>query len=112
MACEKIKCSNENFWIRKEGNVYRVGLSLGGLEEIAEVAFVDLPRKGLMNEGDPLMNVETSKAANEIPSPFSGSVIEVNDALLDHPEYLKSNDPERNWIVVMHHVPENEFILY
>lgn len=110
MACEKLKYSREGLWVRKEGDIYRVGLSLQGSVEVGEVTFVDLPSKGVMNEGDPLMNVETSKAANEFPSPFPGSVIEVNDALLDHPEYLKSNDKERNWIAVIHQLSESKYV--
>ena len=42
--------------------------------------------------------VESVKAASDLISPVSGTVVEVNDALADTPELLNS-DAFANWII-------------
>lgn len=102
-----VKFSNDGFWVRKEENLYRVGLPITDIEDVGDIVYVDLPKKGNLHEGDTFINVEASKVVSEFTSPLSGSIVEVNEALLDEPGNLKLNDAEKNWIAVFENVPED-----
>lgn len=105
-----VKYSNDGFWVRKEENLYSVGLSIGDVEDVGDISFVDLPMKGNINEGDSFLNMEASKVVSEFTSPLSGSIVKVNQALLDEPENLKSEKREKNWIAVFENVPEEMWL--
>lgn len=63
--------------------------------------FVELPE--LMDEvriGDSFGVVESVKAASDVYSPISGTIIEVNGNLEAEPQLL-NQDPYENWIVVI-----------
>ena len=42
--------------------------------------------------------VESVKAASDLIAPISGTVVEVNEALEDHPELINQNATD-NWII-------------
>ena len=48
--------------------------------------------------GEEFGAVESVKAASDLISPVSGTVVEVNDALADSPELL-NEDAFENWII-------------
>ena len=48
--------------------------------------------------GEDFGAVESVKAASDLISPVSGTVVEVNEALNDNPELVNS-DPYENWII-------------
>ena len=45
--------------------------------------------------------VESVKAVSEIYAPFSGKVIEANEALEDHPQLVNREPYAGGWIVVL-----------
>ena len=51
-----------------------------------------------VNAGEEFGAVESVKAASDLISPVSGTVVEVNDALEDEPELL-NQDAFANWII-------------
>jgi glycine cleavage system H protein len=103
---EMVKYSSDGFWVKKEENLYKVGLTIDDIEDVGEIAFVDLPKKGSIEEGDSFVNVEASKVVSEFTSPLSGSIVGINEALMEAPENLKSDDADKNWIAIFENVPE------
>jgi len=101
-----VKYSSDGFWVKKEENLYKVGLTIDDIEDVGEIAFVDLPKKGSIEEGDSFVNVEASKVVSEFTSPLSGSIVGINEALMEAPENLKSDDADKNWIAIFENVPE------
>ena len=51
-----------------------------------------------MEAGEEFGAVESVKAASDLISPVSGTVLEVNEALADQPELL-NQDAYANWII-------------
>ena len=70
-------------WIRLiDDNVVIVGISDHAQEQLGDVVFVELPGIGdSVISGDEAAVVESVKAASEVYSPFTGEVVEVNEAL-------------------------------
>ncbi|KAK7422932.1 glycine cleavage system H-protein subunit [Neonectria magnoliae] len=77
-----------------------IGISQHASQELGEVVFVELPEKGTELESNvELGTVESVKAVGEVLAPVSGTVTEVNEALVQDPELL-SDDPEgTGWLV-------------
>ena len=80
-------------WIRLgDDNVVVVGISDHAQEQLGDVVFVELPSIGdSVMSGDEAAVVESVKAASEVYSPFTGEVIEINEALEDSPELVNSS---------------------
>ena len=63
------------------------------------MVYVDLPEvDDEVEAGEEFGAVESVKAASDIISPVSGTIVEVNDALDDQPELL-NQDAYENWII-------------
>ncbi|MFT4307983.1 MAG: glycine cleavage system protein H [Candidatus Woesearchaeota archaeon] len=86
-------------WVRKEGDAYEVGITKASAEEGDEFVFIQLPEVGKkLSKGGTYVSVESSKSSGHIPSPLSGTVVEVNEALFDDPSLI-NHDPYGSWIM-------------
>ena len=86
--------TKEHEWIRVEGNSGTVGISNHAQEALGDIVFVEVPAAGRqLRKGEEAAVVESVKAASDVYSPISGSVIEGNQAIADDPS-LVNNDPE------------------
>ena len=68
-------------------------------EQLGSVVYVDAPDvDDQVTQGEEFGAVESVKAASDLLSPVSGTVVEVNEALADNPE-LVNEDAYANWII-------------
>jgi glycine cleavage system H protein len=71
--------SRDHTWIRDEGSRFRVGISDFAQSELGEIAFVELPEKGIeVDQGDLVCSIDSLKSTSEIYAPISGTIVEVN----------------------------------
>ena len=96
-------------WIRlSEDNVVVVGISDHAQEQLGDIVFVELPSIGdSVVSGDEAAVVESVKAASEVYSPFTGEVVEVNEALEDNPELVNSSPYDDGWFFKLKVSDEN-----
>jgi len=96
-------------WIRLgDDNVVVVGISDHAQEQLGDVVFVELPSIGdSVMSGDETAVVESVKAASEVYSPFTGEVIEINEALEDSPELVNSSPYDDGWFFKLKVSDEN-----
>ena len=96
-------------WIRLiDDNVVVVGISDHAQDQLGDVVFVELPGIGdSVVSGDEAAVVESVKAASEVYSPFTGEVIEVNEALEGNPELVNSSPYEDGWFFKLKVSDEN-----
>ena len=86
--------TKDHEWIRVDGNQGTVGISSHAQEQLGDIVFVEVPEAGReIRKGQEAAVVESVKAASDVYSPISGSVIEGNQAIADDPS-LVNNDPE------------------
>jgi glycine cleavage system H protein len=88
-------------YVRFDGETATVGLSAFAVDELGDIVFVELPEEGDKVEFEQSMGaVESVKAASDLYSPVTGTVIEKNSALEDQPELL-NQDPygEEGWLI-------------
>ena len=87
-------------WVQVDGDVATVGITDFAQSQLGDVVFLELPSVGRMLEaGDSFGVVESVKAASDLYSPVSGSVIEVNQALADRPEIVNREPYEGGWLM-------------
>ena len=88
-------------WVKLEGEKAWVGVTDFAQHAMGDVVYVELPEVGKkVASGEDLCVVESVKGANEVYSPLSGEVAEVNSALEDSPELVNS-DAYGSWLVVL-----------
>ena len=76
-----------------------VGITDYAQHELGNVVYVDMPDvDDEVEAGEDFGAVESVKAASDLISPVSGTVVEINDALVDQPELVNA-DPYANWII-------------
>ena len=91
--------SESHEFIRVEGNVGFVGITDYAQNALGTVVYVDMPDvDDEVEAGEEFGAVESTKAASDLISPVSGTVIEVNEALEDQPELI-NEDAFENWII-------------
>ena len=75
-------------WVRKDGDTYVIGLSDFAQDELGDIVFVNLPQEGdSVSVGEAFSDVESVKAVSDVLSPISGTVVAVNEELLDAVAY-------------------------
>ena len=96
---EGLYYSESHEYVKVEGKFAYVGITDYAQNALGNVVYVDLPEVDDEVEADEDFGaVESVKAASDLISPVSGTVVEVNEALEDKPELL-NEDPFENWII-------------
>ncbi len=86
--------TEEHEWVEVEGKIATVGITEYAQQQLGDVVFVDVPGEGKQfDKGDEAAVVESVKAASDVYSPVSGTIVEGNDVLADEPGLVNS-DPE------------------
>ena len=102
MVPEDLRYHNEHEWVRVEGQRATLGISDFAQEALGDVVFVDLPKvETEVSVNQEIGEVESTKATSSLYSPVSGTIVEVNAELQDHPEYLNHDPYGKGWIVVV-----------
>lgn len=86
-------------YVKVEGEFGYVGITDYAQHELGNVVYVDMPEvDDEVTAGEEFGAVESVKAASDLLSPVSGTVVEVNDELEDQPEKI-NEDAFGNWII-------------
>ncbi len=94
-----IKFTEDHEYIRLDGKTGIVGITNYAQDQLGDIVFVEMPSVGQkLKKGDEAAVVESVKAASEIYSPASGTVIEVNTALTSEPGLINTAADSDGWI--------------
>ena len=96
---EGLYYSESHEYVRVEGEYGYVGITDYAQHALGNVVYVDMPEvDDEVEAGEDFGAVESVKAASDLISPVSGTVVEVNEALEDAPELL-NQDAFENWSI-------------
>ncbi len=91
--------SESHEYVKVEGDFAYIGISDFAQNALGNVVYVDMPEvDDEVEAGEDFGAVESVKAASDLTSPVSGTVVEVNEALEDTPE-LVNQDAFANWMI-------------
>lgn len=98
-----LKFLKSHEWARVEGNGrVTVGISDHAQGLLGDLVYVELPEVGAdAKAGEAIAVVESVKAASDVYSPISGTVVEVNSALADKPETINEDAYGDGWLYVV-----------
>ncbi|BCA62207.1 glycine cleavage system protein H [Sphingomonas sp. HMP9] len=90
--------TQDHEWVDVDGAVGTVGISEYAQSQLGDVVFVEVPEAGKqLTKGDEAAVVESVKAASDVYSPVSGTVIEGNAALTDDSSLVNSDAEAAGW---------------
>jgi len=90
--------TQDHEWVDVDGNVGTVGISEYAQSQLGDVVFVEVPEAGKqLTKGADAAVVESVKAASDVYSPVSGTVIEGNAALADDSSLVNSDAEAAGW---------------
>ncbi|MBO4839947.1 MAG: glycine cleavage system protein GcvH [Bacteroidaceae bacterium] len=96
---EGLYYSESHEYVKVEGNFGFIGITDYAQHALGNVVYVDMPDvDDEVTAGEEFGAVESVKAASDLYSPVSGTVVEVNEALEDTPELI-NKDAFENWII-------------
>ena len=105
---EKIRFTKEHEWIimkKEEGEEQDGGLAIIGIsdfaqKELGDIVSIELPKVGSkFKQMQAMAIIDSVKASSDVYCALSGEVVEVNEDLLQHPEWINQSPYELGWIV-------------
>jgi glycine cleavage system H protein len=95
----KTHFSQEHEWLRDEGDgIATVGITDYAQQQLGDLVFIGLPEIGkCLAKGDEAAAVESVKSASDIYLPVSGTVVEVNAAIVENPEKVNADPLGAGW---------------
>ena len=97
-----MKYTETHEWARteKDTNIVTVGISQYAVEQLSDIVFLELPGAGdNLRKGSLFGAIESVKAVFDLTSPVTGEVIEINQALTDNLDLLKTNPYGEGWML-------------
>ena len=93
--------SKDHEWVRVESDGLAViGVTDYAAEQLGDVVYVDLPAvDDEITAGTEMGEIESTKSVSDLFSPLSGTVVEINDAVVDTPELVNSSPFEEGWLL-------------
>jgi len=98
---ESLLYTKEHEWISREtDDLATVGITQYAQKELGEVVFVELPDpKRDLAAQEVFGSLESVKAVSDVYIPVSGTITEVNTALLEAPEKINEDPFGDGWLV-------------
>ena len=91
--------TKEHQWISLDGDIKTVGISHFAQDQLGEIVYVELPElEKMVDKGETIAVIESVKAASEIYSPVSGTIVEVNQELNEAPHLSNSDPMGEGWL--------------
>ena len=107
---EYLKYADTHEYIKQEGDLLRLGISEFAVDQLGDIVFIELAEKGeVLKKGDTFGTIESVKAVEEVFLPFSGVIIDRNEAIIDNPEILQDDPVNTGWLIIFK--PNDNFSL-
>jgi len=106
--------SKSHEWAKQDGELVRAGISEYAGAELGDIVFLDLPELGSeLTQGRVMGEIESVKAVAELYAPVSGTVVELNQNLLDDLDIIGEDPYEEGWMILIkpHNIDELENLL-
>ena len=93
-----VKYTEDHEWLKIDGDIATVGITVHAQDALGDVVFVDLPEVGaLFAQKETAGVVESVKAAADVYMPVAGEVMEVNETLRADPSLANSDPLGAGW---------------
>ncbi len=99
-----LKFTKDHEWILMEDDdIATVGITDYAQDQLGDIVYVELPDVDKeFGAGSDAVVIESVKAAGEVKVPVSGTIAEVNEALVDEPERVNNDPMGDGWFIKIH----------
>lgn len=102
MNPENIKYHREHTWVKVSGKKATIGITDFAQDALGDIVYIDLPDVDTPVEANTEMGeIESTKSTSAIIAPVSGTVVEINEKLVDAPEVINEEPYGKGWIAVI-----------
>lgn len=97
---ENIKFTKEHEWIMIKQELAVMGISDFAQRELGDIVSIEFPKVGSsFKQMQPVAIIDSVKASSDIYCALSGEVVEINEGLLEHPEWINQSPFDLGWIL-------------
>ena len=94
-----MKFTETHEWLELNDGIAVVGVTEHAQKELGDIVYVELPKPGKhVNAGEEISVLESTKAAADVYSPISGTILEVNEILSEKPELINQSPEANGWL--------------
>ncbi|EJO37461.1 glycine cleavage system protein GcvH [Acinetobacter radioresistens] len=95
----ELKYASTHEWVKIVGDLVVTGISDHAQDALGDLVYVEMPEVGSqITAGAQAGVVESVKTASDIYAPVSGTVVEINSALEDDPDFINEDPYGKGWI--------------
>lgn len=103
--------TKDHEWANVDENVVTVGVTEYAQDTLGEIVYVELPEEGQkVTQNEPFGVIESVKAVSDLFAPVSGTVIEVNEGIMDEPGVLNDDPMNDGWLIRIEMDTEKELV--
>lgn len=100
MVLENLLYTETHEWVKVEGDTATIGITDFAQHELGDIVYVELPDvDDEVSKGEAFGTIEAVKAVEDMNSPVSGKIVEVNEDLDGAPETINQSAFEKGWII-------------
>lgn len=94
-----VQYTKDHEWVLMEDDgIAVIGITDYAQDQLGELVYVELPEIDTeLGAGSDAVVIESVKAAGEVKAPVSGTIVEVNEALVDQPEKVNDDPMGDGW---------------
>ncbi len=91
--------SKDHLWVYQTDNTAKIGITDYAQKKLKAILFVNLPDVGdRVTSGVRLGDIESIKTVSDLISPVTGTVVHINEDLIDDPSVV-NEDPYESWFI-------------
>ena len=104
----KLFYTKDHEWVKITEKTAIIGITDYAQRELGDIIFIEFPIEGSRCIlGDSIGTIEAVKTVADIYSPLSGSIKEINNALLDDPGAVNRDPYATGWILKLNNIPND-----
>ena len=97
---DDLRYTEQHEWISLDGETGTIGITDYAQSELGDIVFVELPEVGdTLEKGQAFGTVEAVKTVEELYTPVSCQVLEVNETLEDNAEQVNADPYGEGWLI-------------
>lgn len=97
---DDLKYLESHEYARLDGEIATIGISAFAVDQLGDIVFLELPElSDAVEKGEKFGTIESVKAVEDLNSPVTGTVIEVNTPLIDAPEQIADDPYGDGWLI-------------
>ena len=97
---DNLRYTKDHEWVALDGNIATVGITDFAQGELGDIVYVEVETLDETLEAEAVFGtVEAVKTVSDLFMPVSGTIVEVNEALLNAPEAVNEDPYGAGWMI-------------